>query len=99
MSMQLPAKPSVRIPVSVSPRACGDEVVGWVNGALKVQVVAMPRRGRANAAVEQLLAEVLGIGRRQVRVIVGHGSKRKFVEIDDFNETDLDLRLPGRCLL
>jgi hypothetical protein len=34
-----------------------------------------------------------------VRVIVGHGSKRKFVEIDDFNETDLDLRLPGRCLL
>jgi len=86
----------VRIPVMVSRMACGDEVEGWTGGALKIRVVAMRGKGRDDNAVESLLAEVLGLERRQVRVIVGRGARHKWVEIEDYDEVDLERQLPGR---
>lgn len=96
MALCWPPRPAARIPVRVSPKACGDEVAGWVNGALDVRVAALPRRGRANAAVERLLAEVLGVTRSQVRVVSGHAARRKLVEIDDIDDEEIERRLPGR---
>jgi len=74
----------------------GDELLGWEQGTLKMRVVAGPRKGHDDAAVETLLADVLGIGRERVRVVLGRGSRRKWVEIDDLDEDELDRRLPGR---
>jgi uncharacterized protein len=88
--------PSVRIKVVVSPRACGDEVLGWTDGALKIRVAAAGRKGRADAAVETLLAEVLGLPRDRVRVVAGRGTRRKWIEIDNYDEKHLERQLPGR---
>ena len=88
--------PSVRIPVMVSRMACGDEVEGWTGGALRIRVVATRAEGRDDKAVESLLAEVLGVEARQVRVIVGRGARHKWVEIEDYDENDLERQLPGR---
>lgn len=77
--------------------ASGDELLGWENGVLKMRVVASPVNGRDDRAVETLLADVLGIDRERVRVVVGRGSRRKWVEIDDFEESELEQRLPGRA--
>ncbi|HEY8518647.1 MAG TPA: DUF167 domain-containing protein [Gammaproteobacteria bacterium] len=96
MATSWPPRPAARIPVRVSPKACGDEVAGWVDGALDVRVAAQPRRGRANAAVERLLAEVLGVTPSQVRVVSGHAARRKLVEIDDMDDDEIERRLPGR---
>lgn len=96
MLHEVPSPHSVRIEVMVTPRACGDEVVGWSDGALKLRVAAPGRKGRADAAVESLLAEVLGVERTQVRVVVGRGSRRKWVEIENYDEDDLEEQLPGR---
>lgn len=87
---------SVRIRVMVSPRACGDEVLGWADGALKVKVAAPGRKGRADAAVETLLAEVLDVPRHRVHVVAGRGTRRKCVEITGCDEDQLERRLPGR---
>jgi uncharacterized protein YggU (UPF0235/DUF167 family) len=87
---------TVRIEVAVRPLACADEVLEWVDGALRIRVAAPAKRGRADAAVESLLAEVLGISPDHVRVVAGRGARRKCVEIENYEQTDLDLRLPGR---
>ncbi len=68
-------------------------VAGWLADALKVRVSAPPERGKANAAVESLLAEALGLARDCVRVVAGHGSPRKIVEIDGLSEAEVHRRL------
>ena len=47
------------IAVKVVPRAAKDEIVGWLEDALKVRVQAPPQDGRANRALEVLLAEAV----------------------------------------
>jgi uncharacterized protein YggU (UPF0235/DUF167 family) len=89
--------PSVRIKVLVSPRACGDEVLGWAGEALRISVAATGRKGRADAAVEGLLAEVLGVPRDSVHVVAGRGTRRKWVEIENCDNADVERRLPGRA--
>ncbi|MFW2478816.1 MAG: DUF167 domain-containing protein [Lentimonas sp.] len=37
--------------VRVIPNASGDEVVGWHDGALKINIAAQPETGKANKAV------------------------------------------------
>lgn len=68
---------SVRIAVVVQPGASRAEVVGEHGGALKVRVAAAAERGRANEAVVELLAEALGVPRRQIELDAGHTSRRK----------------------
>ena len=60
---------------------------------LKVCVTAPPERGKANAAVEEVLADALGLPTRRVRVVVGHTSPHKIVEIDGLEEAEVRRRL------
>ena len=59
------------IAVKVVPRAAKDEIVGWLDGALKVRVMAPPQDGRANRALEALLAAALGLKKNAVTVAAG----------------------------
>ena len=85
----------MRITVKVVPRASRDAVLGWQEGLLRVAVTAAPERGRANQALEALLADVLGVPRRAVRVVAGHTSSRKLLEIDGLDEVTAHARLDG----
>lgn len=69
----------VEITVKVVPGASRDHVAGLLGDALKVRVSAPPERGRANAAVEQVLADALGMSAKVVSVIRGRTSPRKTV--------------------
>lgn len=80
----------------VGRRSSGDELLGWEHGTLKMRVVAGPTKGRDDDAVESLLADVLDIERERVRVVLGRGSRRKWIEIDDYDALELDGKLPGR---
>lgn len=96
MATRWATRPAVEIPVNVGAGACGDEVIGWVNGVLELKVTALPDGGRANAAVERLLAEIVRVDRHRVRVVRGYASPHKIVEIEGLNEEDLEHYLPGR---
>jgi uncharacterized protein YggU (UPF0235/DUF167 family) len=85
-----------RLAVKVVARAARDEIVGWRDGRLRIRVAAAPERGRANVALEALLAESLSIPRSRVRVVAGHTAARKLVEIEGLTPADLDARLPPR---
>lgn len=73
---------SSRVRLRVKPGARRTCPVGAHGGALKIQVQAPPERGRANQAVVQLVAELIGVEPRRVTLVSGAGSQDKLVEIE-----------------
>jgi len=85
--------PRTRLSVKVVPGASRDAVAGWLGETLKLRVKAPPEGGRANAAVEALLAGALGLPVADVRVVRGHGAPRKLVEVAGVPEREVRRRL------
>ncbi|MEP6621078.1 MAG: DUF167 domain-containing protein [bacterium] len=77
---------TVRVNVHVQPRASRSEIVGLHGSALKVRIQAPPVDGAANAAVELLLADLLGVPRGAVTVVGGITSRAKIVAIEGTTE-------------
>ena len=71
----------VRFAVHVRPRASRSEIAGLHGEALKVRLAAPPVDGAANAALIELLAEVLGVSRQLVQIAAGQHSRNKVVEV------------------
>jgi uncharacterized protein YeaO (DUF488 family)/uncharacterized protein YggU (UPF0235/DUF167 family) len=86
---------SCRLRVKVVPSSSRDGVGGWLDDALKVRVTAPAERGRANAAVERVVAQALEVPARCARVVAGGSSARKIVEIDGLAESEVYRRLGG----
>ena len=87
----------VKLSVKVIPGASRDGIAGWLGDALKVRVSAPPERGKANASVERLVAEALGVAQECARIIAGRSSPRKTIEILGMSEAEVHQRLskPG----
>ena len=83
-----------RFAVRLTPRAGGDHVDGVVEGELRARVTA-PAEGAANNALVRLLAEELGIARRDVRIVAGASSRRKLVVVDGLGPETIVARWPG----
>jgi uncharacterized protein (TIGR00251 family) len=83
------------IAVKVVPRAAKDEIVGWLDGALKVRIQAPPQDGRANRALEALLAAALSLKKNAVVVAGGQSSARKRVAIAGLTREEILRRLGG----
>ena len=67
--------------VLVSPRASRARL-GPVHGErIKVAVTSPPVDGEANAAVIELVARALGVGRGAVEITAGQASRRKTVRV------------------
>lgn len=79
--------------MKVVPGASRDAIAGWLGDALKVRVSAPPERGKANAAVEALLAEALGVAPPDVRIVAGQASARKQVEVAGLTAGEIRERL------
>jgi uncharacterized protein (TIGR00251 family) len=86
----------VLLEIKVIPGASRDEIAGWLADILKVRVTAPPERGRANAAVEELVAGVLDLPRESVRVSRGTTSPRKTLEIRGVSEAEIRERVAKR---
>ena len=69
--------------VKVIPKSSRDEIVGMLDdGTWKIKVTAVPERGKANAAVCELLARHFDVPKSRVAVVSGHTSHLKQVQID-----------------
>ena len=82
-----------RLPVRVAPGARRAAVVGRHGDAWKLRVVAPPERGRANAEVIGLLADVLGLARSELRVVAGTTGRDKVVELRGISLATAESRL------
>ena len=67
--------------VRVQPRASKDEIAGVMGGALKVRLRAPALEDRANEALCEFLAELLKTPKAAVRILSGHHSRSKRVEL------------------
>jgi len=84
---------STRLRLRVVPGAAKPGVVGRYGEGWKIRVVARPERGGANDAVVALLARTLGVGARDVRLVSGHGSRDKIVEVAGVRPAETEARL------
>jgi uncharacterized protein (TIGR00251 family) len=75
--------------VRVQPRASKDEVAGVMDGALKVRLQAPALEDRANEALCEYLAEILKTPKAAVRILSGHHSRSKRVEVRGVTEQDV----------
>jgi uncharacterized protein len=82
-----------RVRIRVSPAARRAELRGRHGAGWKAQVAAQPERGRANAAVEELLADALGVARTSVRIAAGHTSRDKVVDVEGLDASEIEARL------
>ena len=70
----------MRVKVCVKPNSPISEVVGYEDDCLVVRVSAPPRDGKANNELIKLLRKYFKA--KSVRIISGHTSKVKIVEIE-----------------
>ena len=76
----------VSLQVRLTPKGGRDVVEGWMQGAdgapyLKARVRAVPEGGKANAALIELLAEILSVPKSAVRIAAGGSARQKRIEI------------------
>lgn len=75
----------VAIAVKVVPGSSRDRIVGVLGDCLKIATSTTPEKGRANAAVAQILADALGLNGRSVELISGQTNPRKEFFIKGFS--------------
>lgn len=74
------AVPGTRVAVKVTPKASRARLV--MDGtALRAYVTVAPEDGKANAAVQALLAKALGVAKSRVVLLRGQTSRDKIFEI------------------
>ncbi|MBV8381875.1 MAG: DUF167 domain-containing protein [Planctomycetaceae bacterium] len=85
--------------VRAQPGARKNAVLGEHAGAMRVAVSAAPERGKANAAIQDVLARALGVKASQVALISGAVARQKrFLVVGlapDELRRRLDAALPG----
>ncbi len=78
----------------VQPGARRDALLGRLEtGEWKLAVTAPPEDGRANEAVVELVAGLLGVKRRQVTVARGQSSRGKQLEVTGLDADEAARRL------
>lgn len=79
--------------VVVQPRSNKDQVVGLMEGRLKVRLTAHPVKGKANDALRDLLATLLKVPKGHVEIVKGLMSRRKRIRIKGIGLEELFLVL------
>lgn len=78
----------------LTPAGGADRIDGRARGAdglpcLKARVRAAPEDGKANAALEKLIAKAFGVAKGKVRVARGATARLKTLEIDGAAEAEI----------
>jgi uncharacterized protein len=82
-----------RLRLRVIPGAGKAGVVGRYGEAWKLRVTAAPEQGKANSAVLELLADTLAVPAASLRLVAGHVSRDKTVEVSGLAADEAERRL------
>ncbi len=74
------------VKVIVTPNARKDEIIGFQEDALKVKLHATPEKGKANDKLIEFLSKELGIPKSKIKILAGHTSRRKKLEIQGMDK-------------
>ncbi|MDU8927321.1 DUF167 domain-containing protein [Alisedimentitalea sp. MJ-SS2] len=80
--LKLLARPGAEIAVRVTPKASRNRVAIDEEGAVRVYVTVLPEEGKANAAVQKLLARALGVAKSQLMLVRGQTARDKVFRVE-----------------
>ncbi len=75
------AHPGTQIALRVTPKASRNRITAE-GDQIRVYVTTVPEDGKANAAVQKLLAKALGLPKTRLRLIRGQTSRDKVFEVE-----------------
>lgn len=78
-----------KINLKVVPSSSQDCLVGWLGKSLKVKVKAPPSQGKANKAVIELLATLLQLDKKSIKITTGQFSSSKVLLIEDLDNAQI----------
>jgi uncharacterized protein (TIGR00251 family) len=84
---------STRLRLRVIPGSSRSAVAGRHGDGWKLRVTAPAERGKANEAALRLLAKTLSVEPGNVRLVAGHGTRDKTVEISGLTADEAERRL------
>jgi len=84
---------AITLKVHLQPRASRNAIDGVQGDALKLRVTAPPLEGRANKALQKLLAEHLGIPPTRIAIISGQRSREKLVRLSGISRAEVERAL------
>jgi uncharacterized protein (TIGR00251 family) len=79
-----------RIQVKVHPRARRTAVTGRLGDAWKLDLAAPHVDGKANEECVRFFAELAGVPRSAVRIVLGHTARLKVIEVAGVEQQALD---------
>jgi uncharacterized protein (TIGR00251 family) len=82
-------KDGVTVEVRVEPRSSKKGIAGVMENVLKVKLTAPPVGGEANEQLIEVMSEATGIRKSSIRIVRGHASKKKVVEIRGISDIEL----------
>lgn len=86
-------RPSTYLRLRVIPGSAKPGIIGRYGDAWKLRVTALPERGKANEATLDMLADSLGLAATDLRLVAGHGSRDKTVEVAGLTTAEAERRL------
>ena len=86
---------AVYFTVRVVPRASRSEIVGELDGAVKIRLASPPVGGAANAELIKLLSKQLSVPKSNISIISGQTSKTKQIRIAGMAAAELRQILDG----
>lgn len=79
--------------VRVTPRAARNEVLGYVDGVLRVKIAAQPVKGQANKELIDFLSDVLGVRKGLISIVKGETRRDKLLAIGGLTQAEVKARL------
>lgn len=71
----------IKLPVVLKPQAKRNQIVGIINGRLKIAIVAPPVEGKANIALIVFMSEILSVKKRDIVIASGHTHHLKMLHL------------------
>ncbi len=87
------ASAETRLALHVQPGSKRSEVVGLVDRVLRVRVAARAQDGKANEALIDLLAALLGLPKSRIRILHGLAARKKVVAVQGLSQEEALRRL------
>ena len=80
--------------VRVTPRARKTAFAGFLeDGTVRIRVASPPVEGKANDALLEFLARVLGVRRSRMEIVAGERGLDKLVSVHDMTATEAQARI------
>ena len=83
----------MKLNIKIVPGSSRNCITGWLGESLKVCVKTPAEKGKANTAVEKMIATALGTSANRTKIIRGKTSSRKVIEISGLSASEVYERL------